>query len=307
MNEPVVTESTVVQELSVEQVLARLRKVKEVMEQAMQEDHHYGVIPGTKKPTLLKPGMELLCLLFRLDPQYSAVFQRDPDGHLTIVSTVTLWHIPTGQRWGSGMGSCSTRESKFAYRKAARACPRCGKETIIKGKAEYGGGWLCWMKAEKSDGCGAKFADADQAITSQQVGRVVNEDIADQENTVLKVSNKRGLGAAVLNVTAASDLLTVDLEDMAPPEPEPETHKAPPPSPPAIPPSAPPPDGYDGQPVRYISEKQGKRLFAIAMNAGVTTEALRTYLLTKHGLEHTKDIPASQYETIVAWAEAGGQ
>lgn len=39
------------------------------------------------------------------------------------------------------------------------ACPSCKKTgTIIKGKAEYGGGYVCFTK---KDGCGAKFTDAE--------------------------------------------------------------------------------------------------------------------------------------------------
>src|ERR1035437_8882720 len=34
-------------------------------------------------------------------------------------------------------------------------CPNCGKDTIIKGREEYGGGWLCY---KKNGGCGAKFS-----------------------------------------------------------------------------------------------------------------------------------------------------
>ena len=214
MSDAVVPQETalaVQHELSVEQVVARINKVHEVMRRAMQEGHHYGVIPGTPKPSLWKPGAELLCVMFRLDPQYQAAERRETEDHLTVTTTCTLWHIPTGQRMGSGMGSCSTRESKYAYRNAARLCPKCGQPAIIKGKEEYGGGWVCFKKKE---GCGTKFADEDVAITGQVVGRGANEDLADQENTVLKMSNKRALVAAVLNVTAASDIFTQDLEDL---------------------------------------------------------------------------------------------
>lgn len=37
-----------------------------------------------------------------------------------------------------------------------RACPECGESAIIKGKAEYGGGWVCW---KKRGGCGATFPE----------------------------------------------------------------------------------------------------------------------------------------------------
>jgi hypothetical protein len=209
-------------ELSVEDLLAQVQKIQALMTKVMREGEHYGVIPGTNKPTLLKPGAEKLCLLFRLDPQYHSV--ESVDGrHLTVKSMCTLWHIPTGQRMGSGEGSCSTKEAKYAYRRAVRACPVCGSTgTIIKGRAGFGGGWLCW---DKRGGCGAKFKDGDPAIERQPLGRVANEDLPDVFNVVLKMSNKRALVAAVLNVTAASDIFTQDLEDLstttsAPPLPE---------------------------------------------------------------------------------------
>ncbi len=196
-------------ELSVEQVLAQVEKIQILMQKAMKKDEHYGVIPGTPKPTLLKAGAEKLCLMFRLDPEYEITERQDGE-HLTILSRCTLYHINTGMRMGSGMGSCSTRESKYAYRKSERVCPKCGKDTLIKSK--YGGGWVCWAK---KGGCDAKFKDGDAAIEGQNTERIANPDIADQYNTILKMANKRSLVAGVLNVTAASDIFTQDMEDLA--------------------------------------------------------------------------------------------
>lgn len=205
-------------ELSVQDLVAQVRKVQEVMQAVMKNGEHYGVIPGTKtKPTLLKPGAEKLCLLFRLAPEYELI-ERTRDGdHLTITARCVLHHAPTGQRRGSGLGSCSTREAKYAYRKGQRLCPKCSAETIIKGKDEYGGGWLCW---KNKGGCGSKFKDGDAAIEGQNTDRVANPDLADTYNTVLKMATKRALIAAVLNVTAASDIFTQDLEDLPPPPEE---------------------------------------------------------------------------------------
>ena len=196
-------------ELGVEDVIAQVQKIQAVMERVMKSGEHYGIIPGTQKPTLLKPGAEKLLLTFRFDPQYESAETYDGK-HLTVKSRCTLYHITSGQRLGSGEGSCSTKESKYAYRQGKRLCPKCGKDTIIKSKAEYGGGWLCYGK---KGGCGAKWPDGAGDIEGQSVERVANEDLADQYNTVLKMANKRSLVAAVLNVTAASDIFTQDLED----------------------------------------------------------------------------------------------
>ena len=114
------------------------------------------------------------------------------------------------------MGSCSTRESKYAYRTAKRRCPTCAAETIQKSQYPPKGhknalpGWYCYAKV---GGCGREFLLDDPAIVTQVLGRVDNPDKADQFNTILKMANKRSLVAAVLNVTAASDIFTQDLED----------------------------------------------------------------------------------------------
>ena len=202
-------EALAIPERSVEELIAQVKKIQQVQEAVMKEGEHYGVIPGTNKPTLLKPGAEKLAFVFRLDPQYDSADTYDGN-HLTVKSKCTLWHIGSGLRMGSGEGSCSTKETKYAFRHAARKCPTCGKEAIIKGKEEFGGGWLCFRK---KDGCGAKFKDGDAVIETQESGLVPNENLADVYNTVLKMSNKRALVAAVLNVTAASDIFTQDLED----------------------------------------------------------------------------------------------
>lgn len=196
--------------LSVTDVRSQVQLIQEIMRGVMKEGEHYGVIPGTDKPTLFKAGAEKLCLTFRLDPQYEEKMERE-GMHLTVRTKCTLYHSPSGQRLGSGMGLCSSRESKYAFRRAARVCPNCKKETIIKGKAEYGGGWLCW---KAKGGCGSKFADGDPIIEQQSEGRVDNPDLPDTWNTVIKMSAKRALVAAVLNTTAASDCFTQDLEDV---------------------------------------------------------------------------------------------
>lgn len=197
-------------ELSVDDVVARVEKIQEVSRRVMQEGRHFGTIPGVKKPSLLKPGAEILCMTFQLAPKFKAKEKLKGD-HLESVTTCTLVHIPTGAELGSADGSCSTRESKYAWRQGERLCPSCSKACIIKGKEEYGGGWLCFAK---KGGCGAKFRDGDKAIEGQQVGRVENPDLPDCWNTVRKMAAKRALVAAVLIVTCASDLYTQDVEEL---------------------------------------------------------------------------------------------
>ena len=193
-------------------LVERLSTIREAMTDAMKENVDYGVIPGTgSKPTLLKPGAEKLGVLFQLDVQIVNE-QHFIGDHLTVSSRATVYHAPSGARLGYGEGMCSTRERKYAYRKQERVCPECGKPAVIKGKKEYGGGWLCF---KKKDGCGAKWPDGADVIESQETGDIENPDLPDLWNTVIKMAEKRARVDAILAVTGASALFTQDVEDAA--------------------------------------------------------------------------------------------
>ena len=192
-----------------EDLVERLDVIKAAAQNAMVENVDYGKVPGTGKDCLLKPGAEKLGVLFQLDIQIEN--EKHFDGqHLTVSSKAVAYHAPTGARLGFGEGMCSTYESKYAYRQPKRICPKCGEEAVIKGKDEYGGGWLCW---KKKDGCGAKFPDGDQSIEGQSLERVDNPDLPDTWNTVVKMAEKRARVDVVLAVTGASAIFTQDIED----------------------------------------------------------------------------------------------
>ncbi|HEY1309263.1 MAG TPA: hypothetical protein VGF24_37245 [Vicinamibacterales bacterium] len=209
-------------EITVDEVVAQRDKIIAVMDRVMVEGKHYGKIPGISKPTLLKPGAEAINVALRLAPDYESDKHFDGD-HLTVTAKCILRHIPTGLTIASGEGLCSTRESKYAKRKAMRLCPECGEPQIrrsryapkpsdsnyVEGSSEKG--WYCW---KKEGGCGVNFAYNDPRIVDQEEGVIENPDLPDTWNTVLKMADKRALIAAVLNGTAASDVFTQDVEDV---------------------------------------------------------------------------------------------
>jgi hypothetical protein len=123
----------------------------------------------------------------------------------------SLLSIRSGVTISTGMGECNSYESKYRWREAKRKCPICQAEAIIKGKEEYGGGWVCF---KKQGGCGATFNDDAPAITEQKIGRVENEDIFSQVNTILKMAKKRAMIDASLSAGRLSDVFTQDMEDI---------------------------------------------------------------------------------------------
>lgn len=214
--------------------LASLEKGRDrtarIQKALMKQDVDYGTIPGTPKPTLLKPGAEKLCFAYGLVADFMP--QRVLGDGVTAPNLAyqTRCNLHLGSLDGPivavGYGSANSWERKHRYRSGERVCPACGKSgSIIKGKAEYGGGWLCFTK---KGGCGAKYGDKDQAILGQIVGEIENPDPWDLDTTLLKMAEKRAHVDATLRGTAASGLFTQDIEDApdagaaAPPEAAPQ-------------------------------------------------------------------------------------
>jgi len=197
--------------LSIEEVKSQIQVIQNLMKEVMREGEHYGLIPGCgDKPTLLKAGAEKLAFVFRLRPQFEVKQIDYNNGHREYQIICTLYSIITGNIVGQGVGCCSTMEGKYRYRNMKRICTECGKETVIKGKSEYGGGWICYKNI---GGCGAKWKDGDEIIENQEVGKVEYENPADYYNTCLKIAKKRGLVDGIITTLAASDIFTQDIED----------------------------------------------------------------------------------------------
>lgn len=189
-----------------------INRFQALVRRELKKGHDYGVIPGTKKPTLLKPGAEKITKLMLMADTYEVIRQEDwAKGFFAYEVTCILTSLETGKVFSTGLGSCNSMEANYRWREQARKCPHCEQEAIIKGKAEYGGGWLCFAK---KGGCGAKWPDGAQEIEGQRTGRIPNEDIYSQVNTLLKMAKKRALVDAALSAGRLSDLFTQDMEDL---------------------------------------------------------------------------------------------
>ncbi len=208
---PVVVRS---QQLSVAEIVSRLKLKQEVYNDVMIKDTHYGVIPGCPKPSLYKPGAEVLGVTYGLSAEYSAArIDTFENGHREVTTTCRIKN-EAGRVIAECTGSCSTLEKKYRWRDGQRKCLKCGAEAIIAStdfKSKEKNGWLCFIKR---GGCGAKYPLGDKAIESQKLGQIENPDVADQYNTVLKMAQKRAYVGAMLTATAASDIFTQDVEDM---------------------------------------------------------------------------------------------
>ena len=201
--------ATVDAPLSAVAIRAQVHLIQEVMRDVMKEGEHYGTVPGcgTKK-TLLQPGAEKLAMVFRLAPTYETTKEDLGGGHREVTVRCLLASIGTGQLVGSGVGSCSTMESKYRYRNVADyevtedPIPPDAKEK----KKEY-----------RAKGFGMKKVDDLWVwVRYTDSAKAENPDIADTWNTVLKIAKKRALVDAVKSTCAASDIFVQDIEDLPP-------------------------------------------------------------------------------------------
>lgn len=177
--------------MAVAEIIGHVAMVQEVMRAVMKENVHYGVIPGTDKPTLLKSGAEVLCMAFRIADSYE-VEDLSTEHTVRYRVTCTGTHQVTGLVLGTGMGEASSGEEKYKWRKASSR--QEFEDTPLNMRRTKHG----YNKFEK------------KAFEIQQV----RTEPADLANTILKMANKRAKMAMVLNVTAASDCFSQDLDDM---------------------------------------------------------------------------------------------
>lgn len=174
--------------LTAADVRAQVNLVKDVMIEVMKEGTHYGVIPGTKTPSLYKPGAEKLMATFRLsaDPE---VEDLSANGEIHYRVKVNI-KSSSGQFLGAGIGECSSQEDKYAWRGSL-----CDEE----------------FDSTPENRRRVKFSKWNGKVEQKKQIRTNPFDVG---NTVLKMAKKRGLIDAVLTITAASDIFTQDIEDL---------------------------------------------------------------------------------------------
>ena len=199
-------------ETGIQRILHQLELLEQLVKDALREGKDYGVIPGTERNSLWKPGADNIIGAMRCHSEpHQARAVVDPESGFVLYEHEALVKVNgTGVVVAHGVGACTNQEVKYRYRDEKRACPSCRAAAIIKGKEDYGGGWLCW---KKQGGCGAKFADGADVIESQKVGRIDNPDPLDQTNTIMKMAEKRAVVDAALKLPGVARFFTQDLED----------------------------------------------------------------------------------------------
>jgi hypothetical protein len=235
--------------MSMEVALARRAAIVEFTRRLMVRDQDFGEIPGTNKPTLLKPGAEKLCNFFGLEPEFTPIVE-DIDwtgtlhgGEVFCYARYRCRLLREGRVVGVGEGSCNSWEAKYRYRWVAEEqvpaqldCTNLPKREARRTVCEFD---FAIERAETTGTYGKpaehwqRLRDAIRAGTAREVEkptrrgmsvaweidvdtalyRIPNPDVADVVNTIQKMAQKRALVAATLIATSASEFFTQDVED----------------------------------------------------------------------------------------------
>jgi len=238
--------------MSMEVALARRAAIVEFTRRIMVRDKDFGEIPGTNKPTLLKPGAEKLCNFFGLEPEFTPIVE-DIDwtgaqhgGEVFCYSRYRCRLLREGRVVGVGEGSCNSWEAKYRYRWVAedqvpesldhtRLLKRGVRRTVFEfdfaieraeTTGQYGKPAEHWQRLRDAIRAGTARQVEKPTRRGNSVGweidvdtalyRIPNPDAADVVNTIQKMAQKRALVAATLIATSASEFFTQDVEDADP-------------------------------------------------------------------------------------------
>lgn len=167
------------------EVLQAQEDVRTLVEQALKAGRDYDTIPGTGKPTLLKPGAERINAAFGCATRYEITEREvDHDRVNSYVKRSWEWH-PTTR--GKKVWSEEEGESQGLYRYVL----------------------LCQLVHRESGVVIGEGVGSCSTMESKYIDRP-----RDLENTVLKMAKKRAFVDATLTTFGLSEQFTQDVEDM---------------------------------------------------------------------------------------------
>ena len=170
-----------------------INRFQQVVHANLIQGQDFGVIPGTSKPTLLKPGAEKVAKLLGLCDHYE-ILDRQEDWKTPFFRYLVKCQLKTASHGlvvSEGFGECNSMESKYRYR------------------------WL-WPKDLPEDfdkeNTAKKVVNTRNGKVTQY--RIDNDDIFTQVNTLIKMAKKRALVDAALSAGRLSNVFTQDIEDI---------------------------------------------------------------------------------------------
>lgn len=242
---------------------AQLNSLLEVQNDVLTVDVDYGVIAGTKKASLYKPGAEKMLFLYGLATRTDIIDKTEDWDRPFFRYTVRIQLVKkaTGEVVGDGIGDANLWEKRYLV----KSCKHRRKDN----------GW--WPDDHSNAKCYNRPSaeELDYATT----------------NTLLKMARKRALVDAVLGCTMASHIFTQDVEDSAGAAAGAPTGGNKPSGDKPAKPAEPPADN--------LRERRMKTLFAVGKGLKKDEDAIKSFAYVKTGKTSMTDMTVEELESCI--------
>lgn len=187
------------------EIAAAHREAVALIQKVLEEGRDYGEVPGTGKPTLLKPGAERLSIAFGAYPSYE-IIEKEIDHDR--VNTFTGWDSAAKpasktielEMKANRRGRWKKIDGEWSWQEKQDGATSCGMYRYVI---------RCRLKIRQSEEVIAEGIGSCSTLESKYIDRP-----RDCENTVLKMAEKRAFVAATLHAFGLSDRFTQDMEDV---------------------------------------------------------------------------------------------
>src|SRR5690606_1232807 len=110
--------SVKVTETSLAELSQQRKLLKTFINRQLTRDIDYGIIPGTPKPSLYKPGAEKIANIFQLGSRVVKTERViDVQNNFAMFEVaIEVFHLPTGKAIAQCVGVCNSHEKKYKER-----------------------------------------------------------------------------------------------------------------------------------------------------------------------------------------------
>lgn len=175
----------IIDTVEIQQVQATMSKItqfQQVIQKTLHQGHDFGIIPGTDKPTLLKPGAEKILMMMGLRSEFEIVDSTRDFEKGFFQYQVRCRLLKGDMVITEGLGACNTRERKYL-----KMDPFTMDNTVLKMAKKRALVDASLLVASLSDVFTQDIEDMD--LNGQQTGG--QKVYTDQDGTISKAQAKR--------------------------------------------------------------------------------------------------------------------
>lgn len=170
---------------AVQSTLTKINQFQAVVQNTLKKNHDYGVIPGTPKPTLLKPGAEKIQMLLGVTSEYEVIERVQDYDKGFFAFTVRCVIYKNGMKITEGVGHCNTREKKYVNQDPYTLANTCLK--MAKKRAQID---ATLTLASLSEVFTQDIEDMQEFVQTEQVETMTAQDAAQIKLTFGKYKGK---------------------------------------------------------------------------------------------------------------------